>query len=45
MEYVYHGSKIHGLEVLTPHESTHGTYVYATKSKEIAIIMWGRRNI
>lgn len=39
MEYVYHGSKVHGLKELIPHKSTHGTYVYATKSKEIAIIM------
>ncbi|MCH5166389.1 MAG: hypothetical protein J1F35_00720 [Erysipelotrichales bacterium] len=39
MEYVYHGSKVHGLKSLTPHESTHGTYVYATACKEIAIIM------
>lgn len=39
MEHVYHGSKIQGLKTLIPHKSTHGTYVYATKSKEIAIIM------
>lgn len=39
MKYVYHGSKVHGLKELIPHESTHGTYVYATKSKEIATIM------
>lgn len=39
MEYVYHGSKIQGLKILSPHKSTHGTYVYATKVKEIAIIM------
>lgn len=39
MEYVYHGSKIHGLKELIPHKSTHGVYVYATKSKEIATIM------
>lgn len=39
MEYVYHGSKVHGLKTLIPHQSTHGTYVYATESKEIATIM------
>ncbi len=39
MNYVYHGSKTHGIEVLHPHKSTHGTYVYATKSREIATIM------
>lgn len=39
MSYVYHGSKVHGLKALILHKSTHGTYVYATKSKEIAIIM------
>lgn len=39
MEYVYHGSKVHGLKTLTPHQSTHGTYVYATKEKTIATIM------
>ncbi|MBO4245693.1 MAG: hypothetical protein J5892_03015 [Bacilli bacterium] len=39
MEYVYHGSKTSNLKELTPHESTHGNYVYATKRKEIAIIM------
>ena len=39
MAYVYHGSKVEGLKVLEPHKSTHGFYVYATVSKEIAIIM------
>lgn len=39
MGYVYHGSKVHGIKKLVPHNSTHGTYVYATKSKEIATIM------
>lgn len=39
MEYVYHGSKVPGLKMLIPHKSTHGIYVYATKIKEIAIIM------
>ena len=39
MEYVYHGSKVHNLKELTPHESTHGNYVYATPLKEIAIVM------
>ena len=39
MEYVYHGSKMHDLKELEPHESTHGNYVYATKDKTIAIVM------
>ena len=39
MGYVYHGSKIHGLTELIPHESTHGTYLYATEDKNIATIM------
>ena len=30
MEYVYHGSKVHDLKELTPHQSTHGNYVYAS---------------
>ena len=39
MSYVYHGSKTHGLTELEPRPSTHGTYVYATDDKSIAIIM------
>lgn len=39
MKYVYHGSKVHGLKTISPHRSTHGTYVYAMEAKEIAIIM------
>ena len=32
MSYVYHGSKTQGLTKLIPHKSTHGIYVYASKS-------------
>ena len=39
MSYVYHGSKTQGLTKLIPHKSTHGIYVYASKSKAIAVIM------
>lgn len=39
MEYVYHGSKIHNLKTLKPHESTHGNYLYATPNKIVAILM------
>ena len=39
MSYVYHGSKTHGLTELEPRPSTHGTYVYATDDKSVAIIM------
>lgn len=39
MEYVYHGSKTHGIKSMEPRPSTHGTYVYATANKSIAIIM------
>ena len=35
MSYVYHGSKTQGLTMLIPHKSTHGIYVYASKSKSI----------
>ena len=35
---VYHGSSTSGLKVLEPHKSTHGTYVYATAFKEIAVL-------
>lgn len=37
MEYLYHGSKMSGLKVLEPRESTHGTFVYATPYRELAI--------
>lgn len=40
MEYVYHGSKKSGIEKLEPRKSSHGIeYVYATPSKEIAMVM------
>ena len=39
MKYVYHGSKVHNLKEIVPHQSTHGNYVYATNDKTIAIIM------
>lgn len=39
MNYVYHGSSVHGIKELIPHQSTHGEYVYATKNKAIAVIM------
>lgn len=35
---VYHGSSTSDLKVLEPHKSTHGTYVYATSFKEIAVL-------
>lgn len=35
---VYHGSSVGSLETITPHKSTHGTYVYASYDKEIATI-------
>ncbi len=35
---VYHGSSVGSLETITPHKSTHGTYVYASYYKEIATI-------
>lgn len=42
MEYLYHGSKIGGLKILEPHESTHGTYVYATPNEALAVIFSGK---
>lgn len=40
MNYVYHGSKVSGIEKLEPRKSSHGIeYVYATTSKEIAMVM------
>ena len=35
---VYHGSSVGSLETITPHKSTHGTYVYASYDKEVATI-------
>ena len=43
MEYVYHGSRVHGIKILEPQKSTHGNYVYATSDKIIAIVM-ARKN-
>lgn len=37
MEILYHGSSKSGLKIIEPHKSTHGTYVYATPYKELAI--------
>lgn len=37
MEYVYHGSSTSNLKKIEPRPSTHGTYVYATPYKELAI--------
>ena len=37
MEIVYHGSKESGLKRLEPRKSTHGTYVYATPEKVLAL--------
>ncbi|MCR4580965.1 MAG: hypothetical protein K5666_00435, partial [Bacilli bacterium] len=42
MGIVYHGSKEHGIKRLEPRESTHGTYVYATPEKVLAIHFSGR---
>ncbi len=39
MKVVYHGSNFSSLETITPHQSIHGNYVYATNNKVIAIIM------
>ncbi|HAB67159.1 MAG TPA: hypothetical protein DCE23_07310 [Firmicutes bacterium] len=38
MGILYHGSSTPNLKTLTPHRSTHGTYVYATNEKSFAII-------
>ena len=38
MGEIYHGSQIPNLKELTPHKSTHGNYVYATKDKNIALL-------
>ena len=37
MGYLYHGSFIRGLKKLEPRNSTHGKYVYATPTKELAL--------
>lgn len=37
MEIVYHGSKESGLKRLEPRKSTHGTHVYATPEKVLAL--------
>ena len=42
MGILYHGSSVNGLKTITPHRSTHGTYVYATKEKELALIFSGK---
>lgn len=39
MKVVYHGSSISKLDTITPHQNTHGNYVYATNNKVIAIVM------
>lgn len=39
MNIVYHGSPIQGLDIITPHVSTHHkSYVYATKNYGLALI-------
>lgn len=38
MGELYHGSNNKNLTVLEPHKSTHGTFVYATKYKELATV-------
>ena len=42
MGIVYHGSPVVGLKTLTPHQSTHGNDVYATKEKLVALILSGK---
>ena len=42
MGEVYHGSSQSGITRLEPKKSTHGTYVYATPYKELAILFSGR---
>lgn len=42
MKEVYHGSSQQGIPKLEPKKSTHGTFVYATPYKELAIIFSGR---
>lgn len=38
MGTLYHGSSVSGLKKLEPRKSTHGTYVYATKYEELAVL-------
>ena len=42
MGNLYHGSSETNLKILKPYKSTHGSYVYATPYKELAIIFSGR---
>lgn len=42
MGVLYHGSKHQGIKRFEPHKSTHGTYVYATPFKALAIHFSGR---
>lgn len=42
MTNLYHGSSISGMKQLEPHISTHGNFLYATRSKELAIIFSNR---
>ena len=42
MGEVYHGSSQSGILKLEPKKSTHGTFVYATPYKELALIFSGR---
>ena len=42
MGYVYHGSSKQGTQTLHPKKSTHGTYLYATPHKALAIHFSGR---
>lgn len=42
MTSLYHGSSISGMKQLEPHISTHGNFLYATRSKELAIIFSNR---
>lgn len=37
MGIIYHGSKEHNLKKIEPRKSTHGTYVYATTDKALAL--------
>ena len=38
MGTLYHGSSVSGLKKLEPRKSTHGTYVYATRYEELAVL-------
>ena len=42
MGIVYHGSMKHGLKRIEPRKSTHGSYVYATPEKALALIFSSR---